>query len=176
LEQQILHRKKICMLGSFGVGKTSLVRRFVYNLFEEKYQSTIGVHICHKTIIIQDKHVDHHLNLILWDLAHIEKFNEMIKNYFRGANGAIVVCDVTRPQHYQESINFINPFLEMNPTARLMFVGNKIDLTPKDQIEMEQLLQVSKLFHAPLLMTSTRTGDNVEQLFHDLGTRLLEAE
>lgn len=175
LEKQILHRKKICMLGSFGVGKTSLVQRFVYNKFEDKYRSTLGVHVCHKSIFIPaTTKIKHQLNLILWDLAHIEKFNEMTKNYFRGANGALVVFDVTRPQNHDQSIVFLNQFLAMNPQARLIFAGNKIDLVPKDNIEMEQLLQFKTTFQAPLLMTSARTGENVEKLFYDLANQLLK--
>lgn len=167
------------MLGSFGVGKTSLVRRFVYNKFEDKYRSTIGVHICHKTISIparDDTNVRHQLHLILWDLAHVDKFNEMIKNYFRGAHGALVVFDITHPQNHHQSATFLKQFLEMNPQARLILVGNKIDLISKDQIEMEQLLQFTKTFQAPLLMTSARTGENVERLFNDLASQLLKAD
>ena len=175
MEKPILLRKKICMLGSFGVGKTSLVRSFVYNIFEEKYLSTIGVHISHKAITIPSSTAAFTLNLVLWDLAHIEKINEMTKNYFRGASGAIIVFDVTRHQDIKESEFYLKPFQELNPNARFVFVGNKIDLMSKDQIEMEQLLQFSNAHRAPLILTSARTGENVELLFNRLGALLIEA-
>ncbi|MCI0494672.1 GTP-binding protein [candidate division KSB1 bacterium] len=175
MKKEMLLRKKICLLGSFGVGKTSLVRSFVYNKFEEKYLSTIGVHICHKAITIPASNAICTMNLILWDLAHIEKINEMTRNYFRGASGAIVVFDVTRRQNVKESEFYLTPFLELNPRARLIFVANKIDLVSKDQIEMEQLLQLGNTYHAPLILTSARTGENVELLFSRLGAQLIEA-
>jgi len=176
VEQQILIRKKICMLGSFGVGKTSLVRSFVYNKFEEQYLSTIGVHISHKSIAIPASNATFTLNFVLWDLAHIEKINEMTRNYFRGAGGAIVVFDVTRRQDVKESEFYLQPFLELNPSAQLIFVGNKIDLVSKDQIEMEQLLHFSKTYQAPFLFTSAQTGENVELLFSRLGSQLIKAK
>lgn len=178
LNEQILHRKKICLLGEFGVGKTSLVRRFVYNKFEEKYLSTIGVHISHKAMIIPaigSTALEHQLNLILWDLAHIDKFSAMIKNYFRGANGAIVVFDLTRLQKIQDTNTFLEPFLEMNPQAQLIIAGNKLDLVHEQSAPMEQLLHISKTYRAPFKLTSAKTGENVEQLFNELATLLLKA-
>lgn len=175
MEKQILHRKKICLLGEFGVGKTSLVRRFVYNKFEEKYLSTIGVHISNKMIMIPVGETAHQLNLILWDLAHIDKFTAMIKNYFRGANGAIVVFDLTRRQPVQDAASFLDPFLEMNPSAHLILAGNKVDLVQEQSVPMEQLLQVSKTYQAPFKLTSAKTGENVEQLFSELATLFLKA-
>ncbi|MDZ7263161.1 MAG: GTP-binding protein [candidate division KSB1 bacterium] len=177
MEKQILHRKKICLLGEFGVGKTSLVRRFVYNKFEEKYLSTIGVHICHKTIIIPAKEpaaAGHQLNLILWDLAHIDKFNAMIKNYFRGANGAIVVFDLTRLQNAQHTNAFLDPFLQMNPNAQLIIAGNKVDLVQDQSASLEQLLHICKTYNAPCKLTSAKTGENVEPLFSELASQLLK--
>lgn len=167
--------KKICMLGSFGVGKTSLVRRFVYNKFEEKYLSTIGVHISHKTIEISDpdQATAEQLKLILWDIAHIEKFDSVIKNYFRGSNGAIIVYDLSRPQTFKNTDVFLKPYLEMNPNSKNIFVGNKIDLVDEPDLLKEQLLKNSPIRDNPLVMTSAKTGSNVENLFQKIGTMLL---
>ncbi len=167
--------KKICMLGSFGVGKTSLVRRFVYNKFEEKYLSTIGVHISHKTIEISDANqaLSEQLKLILWDIAHIEKFNSVIKNYFRGSNGAIIVYDLSRPQTFKNTESFLKPYLEMNPKSKNIFVGNKIDLIDEPEILKEQLLQNIPHNNSQLVMTSAKTGNNVETLFQKIGTMLI---
>jgi small GTP-binding protein len=163
------------MLGSFGVGKTSLVRRFVYNKFEEKYLSTIGVHISHKTIEIKkpDSNSTYQLKLILWDIAHIEKFNAVIKNYFRGANGAIIVYDFSRPQTFENTKSFLEPFLEMNPASKIVFVGNKVDLVDEPDRLKNQLLPNIQPYKSPLVLTSAKTGDNVESLFHKLGTMLI---
>jgi len=167
------------MLGSFGVGKTSLVHRFVYNKFDEKYLSTIGVQISQRQISpVENSYCGgiEQIKLILWDIAHIEKFNEVIKNYFRGSHAAIVVFDVTRSQTVEETDVFLKPYLEINPKSKLFFVGNKIDLVDKDAIDMEQLLRLPKAYKASFILTSAKTSENVERMFTKLGTLLLEAD
>lgn len=166
--------KKICMLGSFGVGKTSLVRRFVLDQFADEYRSTIGVHIQKKTVLIS-KDTSSSINLILWDIAHIEQFNRTIKSYFLGSHGAVVVFDLTRPQSFKETDIYLKPFLEMNPNSKLIFVGNKIDLVDKKSYKMEQLLHISKAYNAPSILTSAQEGENVSALFHKLATSLVTA-
>lgn len=178
MEELINLSKKICMLGSFGVGKTSLVRRFVYNKFDEKYLSTIGVQISQKQIRLlhsrRGKEVL--LRMILWDIAHIEKINDVIKNYFRGSHGAIIVCDITRAQTFTELELFLKPYLQMNPTSKLAFVANKIDLVDVDRSNLEQLLLIEKLYKTKFIYTSNKTGENVEELFLKLGKSIIEAD
>jgi small GTP-binding protein len=160
------------MLGSFGVGKTSLVRRFVLDQFTDEYRSTIGVHI-QKKAVLASKEISSPINLILWDIAHIEEFNRTIKSYFLGSHGAVVVFDLTRPQSFEDTDIYLKPFLEMNPGSRLIFVGNKIDLMDKNSFKTEQLLQISKMLNAPSILTSAKEGENVKALFQKLATSLL---
>jgi small GTP-binding protein len=160
------------MLGSFGVGKTSLVRRFIYNEFFEDYHSTMGVHIQKKPVSLT-KDTSSNINLILWDIAHIEEFNRVIKDYFRGSSGAVVVFDVTRPQSFQETDIYLKPFLELNPKSKLIFVGNKIDLVDKNFYNMEQLLHISKTHKSSSLLTSAKTSESVDELFHKLAALLV---
>lgn len=178
LEKQIQLSKKICMLGSFGVGKTSLVRRFVYDKFEEKYLSTIGVHISHKTLTLQPKNsgVPHVLKLLLWDLAHIEKYDQMTKNYYRGAHGAMIVFDLTRADSLQDLELFYQKFQEINPQSKVILIGNKMDLLDKNFIKTDHLLAWSTRYHTPLIFTSAKSGENVPALFSRLGTMLIEAD
>ena len=89
--------KKICLLGDFAVGKTSLVQRFVYALFDDKYISTIGVKVSRKTVVLPREDEVVELTLMLWDLAGSEEFGRVRASYLRGAVGAVLVCDVTRP-------------------------------------------------------------------------------
>ena len=94
-------KKKICLLGSFAVGKTSLIERFVYNRYDEKYLTTIGVKISQKVLAPIDdpqggRMIQH--TFLIWDIAGLEKFDKVVKNYFRGAAGALAVADLTRPE------------------------------------------------------------------------------
>ena len=85
-------QKKICMLGGFAVGKTSLVRRFVQSIFSETYLTTVGVKIDKKSVVLSDKTVD----LILWDLAGEDDIGSFRLSYVRGASGLVLVVDGTR--------------------------------------------------------------------------------
>ena len=161
------------MLGSFGVGKTSLVRRFVLNQFLEEYRSTMGVHIQKKTVTLSN-HPSSRINLILWDIAHVEEFDRTVKSYFQGSHGAIVVFDVTRPQCFQETDIYLKPFLELNPKSKLIFVGNKIDLVDKKAYNMEQLLQISKTYKAPSILASAKNDENVIALFQKLAASFVK--
>lgn len=167
------------MLGSLAVGKTSLVRRFVYNKFEEKYLSTIGVQISEKTLppIKNDAtETFEQIRFIIWDIALVDKFDDVIKNYFRGAHGAIVVFDVTRSQTLDEIDNYVKPFLTMNPKSKLILVGNKIDLIPKIDGYSESLSPIAQKYNAPSMLTSAKTTENVEQSFQVLGNLILNAD
>ena len=91
-------QKKICMLGSFSVGKTSLVRQFVEGQFTDKYLSTIGVKVSRKTV----ERPQSQLKFLIWDLAGGDDFTQVGNNYLRGAKGALIVCDLTRAETLAE--------------------------------------------------------------------------
>ncbi len=169
----ITYSKKICLLGTFGVGKTSLVRRFVHDLFEDRYLSTIGVQIYQKELTAANG--NENLKLIIWDLANIERFTAANKNYFRGSAGAIVVFDLTRPESYDESNIYLSKFQEMNPKAGLVFAGNKIDLIEGTESAPTDLIEISEKYRSPYYLTSAKTAENVSTVFDALGKRLLES-
>lgn len=89
--------KKVCLLGDFAVGKTSLVRRFVHDYFDDQYLSTIGVKVSRKTINIAQGEQIVELTMMLWDLAGSEEFTHLRASYLRGAAGVLLVGDLTRP-------------------------------------------------------------------------------
>jgi len=120
--------KKVCLLGDFAVGKTSLVRRFIYNLFDDRYLSTIGVKVSRKTLSVSRGDEMLEVNLMLWDLAGGDEFNQARKSYLRGADGALLVCDLTRPQTLSSLQGYASVLLQMNPEARFAVAGNKRDL------------------------------------------------
>ena len=177
-DKTVVYSKKVLLLGSFGVGKTSLVRKFVYKIFEDKYLSTIGVQIYRHILsdVCKGEKANEQLKLILWDLANIEKFTSTSKNYFTGASAAIVVFDLTHSKTLDERKIYLKNFLEINPKAKFIFSGNKIDLIDRDAFKSNQLSEISEIaekYNAPFFLTSAKTGENVDLLFEKLGKLLL---
>ena len=166
--------KKVCLLGDFAVGKTSLVRRFVYDLFDEKYISTIGVKVSRKTVAVptEDGAVVE-LTMMLWDLAGSEDFSQIRGSYMRGAAGAILVCDLTRPQSLASLDGYLADLRQVSPQALVIVVANKSD-SPEQQLLLSQVQEGAARLGAKCFVTSARTGENVEDIFRHLGRTLVE--
>lgn len=160
---------KICLLGEFAVGKTSLVRRFVYDRFDDRYLSTIGVKVSRKTVVVPHRGEVVELAMMLWDLAGSEAFSRVRASYLRGAAGAVLVCDLTRPETLERLRTCAEDVLEASPGARLVVAANKCDLVDRQRIGEEELGRVAALLEAPYYLTSAKTGREVEALFRRLG-------
>lgn len=163
-------QKKICLLGDFAVGKTSLVRRFVEGIFEDKYLSTIGARVSRKVLTVGGVS----LTLLVWDLAGEEKFAGMMNSYYRGAAGGIIVCDLTRADTFPSVPDYAQAFWHINPQAPLGVAGNKVDLPEQRVITDAELAEVSAQLGAFWLTSSAKTGENVQELFEQLGERLFD--
>lgn len=161
-------RKKICMVGAFAVGKTSLVTRFVQSIFSDKYLTTVGVRIDKKSIKLGDRDV----NLILWDLAGDDSFNKVRMSYLRGASGYLLVVDGTRPITLDTAIGLqksIDEFLGKGLPFVLLL--NKTDMTNEWKLEEEA---IGELLEKRWIMMKTcaKTGEGVEKAFLTL-TRMM---
>ena len=161
-------QKKVCLLGDFAVGKTSLVRRFVEGRFDDKYLSTIGVKISRKPL----KRESNMLNLLIWDLAGGDDYSKMGSHYLRGAVGALIVCDLTRPSTLEALEIYTKQLRAVNSIAKIVYIGNKVDLEEARQISDEQLQAISSENEAPFLLTSAKTGQSVDEAFDLLATQL----
>ncbi len=165
------------MLGDFAVGKTSLVRRFVYDMFDDRYISTIGVKVSRKplAVVSGDRVVD--LTMILWDLAGSEDFSQMRGAYLRGAAGALLVYDLTRGETLASLHSYASQLRQTNAEAALLVVANKSDLAAADNGGADAAaldgLALAASLNAPFLATSALTGLNVEDVFRQLGQRLV---
>lgn len=166
--------KKVCLLGDFAVGKTSLVRRFVYNLFEDKYFSTIGVKVSRKVVAVPRGDEIIELTLMLWDLAGSEEFDDVRISYMRGATGAVAVCDLTRPETLASLTDYAQTLRRVSPQAQLILAANKVDLADQAGASAEQIRELAAEVAAPYYLTSAKNGAQVETLFRHLG-RLLVA-
>lgn len=157
--------KKIILLGSFCVGKTSLISRFIYKKFPIIYQTTLGVRIDKKTIEIND----YTISMIIWDIGGEQTQLKVPESYFLGSSGAIYVFDLTRPNHFfqvKKDLDFIKEKLSDVP---LILIGNKKDLLKEK--ELDELKE--NLPFEPFLYTSAKTGENVEDIFMEMGKRIL---
>lgn len=160
-------QKKVCILGDFAVGKTSLIRRYVEGRFDEKYLTTVGVVVSRKLV----EYPDLSLHMLLWDLAGGRDFSQ--SGYLVGAAGALIVCDLTRQSTLSGYQTYANQLRQFNPEVRLVLLANKSDLTDERAIADEQLVALAEEIGAPLLHTSAKTGESVEVAFKSLADLLL---
>lgn len=162
--------KKVVILGHFGVGKTSLIRRFVEDSFSDNYKVSIGVHITKKTIEFS---VEDSVTLILWDLEGTDDITQIRESYLLGSHGIIFVFDVSRPSTFQSLGKDLIALKTKTKQVPIKIVGNKTDLV--DIKELSQLLEEKEINFDYL--TSAKTGDQVNHLFEQLAKMLaLDAE
>ncbi len=158
--------KKIVLIGHFGVGKTSLIRRFVENTFSEDYKVTIGVHISKKTIEISDNKTS--VSLVIWDLEGQDDIKKTRTSYLLGTHGFIYVFDLSRPETFKNLKSELSFLSENYKNIPVKVVGNKVDLVNK-----AYLTQHTGTFK-PLVefFVSAKTGSRVESLFSKLAREL----
>lgn len=168
-----LTKYKIVFLGEQGVGKTSLITRFMYDTFDDHYQATIGIDFLSKTMYLDDKTI----RLQLWDTAGQERFRSLIPSYIRDSHVAIVVYDVTN----KKSFEYIDKWVEDVKSERgeenviLCIVGNKNDLVDERQVSTEEGERKAQVLNAKIFMeTSTKAGFNVKNLFKKIAKSLPE--
>ena len=157
--------KKVVILGHFGVGKSSLFKRFIDNSFSEEYKSTLGVQIQKKTVSLPS---GIELSMIIWDTEGHTNIEDHRKSYLLGSNAFIYVFDLARKDTFEGIENELL-FLKQNyPKTVLKVVGNKIDLVDKTTIAGE--LKDNKIPYDYL--TSAKTAKNVKKLFSELAEAL----
>ena len=159
-------QKKVCMLGAFSVGKTSLVRRYVSSMFDEKYLTTVGVKIDKKVVTTDQTDV----TLMLWDLAGEDAYNSIKASYLRGAAGCIIVIDGTRPNTFEVGFKLTDLIKQGAGDIPIVIALNKADI--KDQWLLEQD-QLSQLETYPCLETSAKHGTQVDEMFQTLVSEML---
>ena len=164
------YQKKVCLLGDFAVGKSSLVRRYVEGIFDEKYLTTVGVVVSRKSVILED----HLVNLLIWDLAGGRDFSHT--GYLIGVAGVLLVCDLTRYATMATHRIYAEQVRAFNPNASFTLVANKADLAEARTISDEELQAISIELRAPLFITSAKTGEMVESVFNHLAQELIAKE
>ena len=160
---------KICMLGAFAVGKTSLVRRYVHSMFSEKYQTTLGVKIDKKSLLVDERQVD----LIIWDLAGEDEFINVRSSYLRGSAGAMLVADGTRADTLDIVFDLMDKLFDEVGEVPVLIMINKSDLEDSWDVDAARLAKLRD-DGWQVIETSAKSSDNVEAAFNQLAVQLLE--
>jgi len=161
-------QKKICMLGSFAVGKTSLVRRFVESIFSETYHTTVGVKIDKKVVNLGGAEI----NLVLWDLYGDDEFQKIRWSYFQGASGYLLVADGTRRATVEKAVTLQKRAREEIGIIPFVFVINKCDLVEQWDLDPELEARLSAE-NWTILRSSAKTGEGVDEAFSQLTRKIV---
>jgi len=161
-------QKKICMLGSFSVGKTSLVRRFVESIFSDVYQTSIGVKIDKKVVRAGNEDV----TLVLWDIHGEDVYQKIRMSYLRGMSGYLLVVDGTRRQTLDDALALNERVIQEAGKVPAVLVFNKSDLAERWEIDAGRESELTAAGWN-ILRTSAKTGDSVEEVFSKLTAAML---
>ncbi len=156
--------KKIVLVGHFGVGKSSLVKRFVHQKFSDQYLTTIGVKIDKKVVEVNNTQI----KLMLWDIAGESTAMKIPEKYLAGAHGILYVFDLSREETYTNLQNDLFTISKQLKDAPAIVLGNKSDLV--DSTFIEDLKKEISMDFKP---TSAKTGDHVEESFIQLAQELI---
>ena len=162
--------KKICLLGDFSVGKSSLIRRFVEGKFSDNYLSTVGVKVSRKSVKVKGETELYEVNLLVWDLEGHTRFKSITPTYLKGASAAIVVADLTRTDTLTGLDKHIDLFFKVNPDSTMAIALNKADLISSEKLKklIELYGQSDRANIVNIYQTSAKTGEHVDNIFNEL--------
>jgi small GTP-binding protein len=162
-------QKKICMLGSFSVGKTSLVARYVSSVFSERYLTTVGVKIDKKTVTADGVDV----TLMLWDIYGEDDFQKLRMSYLRGASGYLLVVDGTRRATLDVALALERKVRSDVGPLPFVVCLNKSDLRGEWEIDLDMLHDLARAGGWPVIETSAKLGAGVDEAFAELTRRMI---
>jgi small GTP-binding protein len=155
--------RKICLLGDGGAGKTSLIGRYVLNSFSDDYIVSFGTKVSKKVI----EYPDIQLTLMIWDVLGQKSQSSLHGAYYNGANGALLVCDNTRPETLMHLTQWKKDLQEVTGAVPIMPIVNKSDLDSK--LDPEMVRSTEQALGRKFLFTSAKTGEGVQNAFEELG-------
>lgn len=168
---------KICLVGEEGVGKTSLIHRFVSGAFDESYIRTLGAVVSKKSVTLGSmKGRPVQVDMMVLDIMGKRTFLQLFKDaYFNGAKGILAVFDMTRKASLRDLTLWIDGVRDSVGPIPVYALGNKIDLRERCEIKEEDVRSVLHSYECPILYTSAKTGENVEQAFQGLAKTIIES-
>ncbi len=160
--------KKVCMLGTTAVGKTSLVRRFVESIFSEGYLTSIGVKTDKKMVRVNDRE----LTIVLWDIYGWDEFQSLRMDYLRGMHGYLLVADGTRKNTVDDALSIAQSIEKDFGKIPFVFLLNKVDLKDEWEVEKDAEDRLAERGWM-VLRSSAKTGESVDAAFEALGHKML---
>jgi small GTP-binding protein len=174
-------KKKVCLLGDPAVGKTSLIKRFVKDEFDDKYISTLGAKVSKRDMQINilknlKEPLGVNLTLSIWDILG-QKNETALRTrpiYFKGTNGALIVCDVTRKETFENLSDWIKSIRKETKNVSIVILGNKIDQYKKATVYYRDLQKFAQEHDVLMITTSAKENNNVEKAFNKLSELMLK--
>ena len=168
-----LMKVKVCFIGDAGVGKTSLIKRYVLDVFDDRYIATIGTKVTKKIVEVDEGGDQVRVMMLIWDIMGQKGFRELLREaYFFGAHGAIAVCDLTNKETLEELRYWIKALTDVAGDVPIVFAGNKADLQSEAVVSESDVKDLAVKYEAEAFMTSAKTGQNVEDMFKALGAAM----
>jgi len=162
-------KAKVCLVGDVAVGKTSLIKRFVLEAFDDRYVATVGTKVTKKTLQVDWKGVPATLDIMVWDIMGEKGFRALLRDaYFEGAHGVLAVCDLTRKDTFYDMNNWVQMVRKQVGDVPIVFLGNKADLAERVVVSPEELARMGAILSAKIFLTSAKTGKNVNEAFQTL--------
>jgi len=162
-------KKKLCLMGSFGVGKTSLIRQYVLNVYSESYLSTVGVKVDKKIVALPS---GEEVVLMIWDMEGRDDFKLVADTYLRGMSGYFLVADGTRPETLSVALSIGAAMRGLFPGVRSSLLVNKADLKDRWAVPDSSIRDFTKVGD-PVFHTSAKLGSGVEEAFTDMAARMV---
>ena len=157
---------KVLLLGDSTVGKTCFLMKYTDKSFQEVHMSTIGLDYRLKTMTLKN---GKNIKLQIWDTAGQDRFRAITKNYYKGANGIILIYDVTSIQTYENVKNWITQIREEASKNVVIYIaGNKIDMEEERKVTTEEGQKLADEYGFPFIETSAKSGINIDETFSDL--------
>ena len=162
---------KVLLIGDIGVGKSSILMRYTQNAFSETFISTIGMDLGVKNI----KHSDNtSVQLSIWDTAGQERFDSITSSYYRGANGIVLCVDLTNRKSFDNVAKWFDRISRYgNSSVSVIIVGTKCDMIVDRCVDKTMIEQLIDKYDTPYIETSSKTGENIDQMFVRLSKLML---
>jgi small GTP-binding protein len=174
-EKETVVKLKVGLVGDSEVGKTSLIRRFVLDQFDDRYVKTIGAKVSKKEMNLPlSKEKRLRVDMIVWDILGEKSIADLyIESHFKGMQGILAICDLTRTETLNSVDGWASSVFHVTGKVPTYILANKVDLQGQFKVHKQDVAKCSKNLGIPYIFTSAKTGENVERAFHELAQRIL---